>query len=419
VSKEHQGYIPRLVDKHISLQLKTMGAVLIEGPKWCGKTRTSLQHSESVFYTTDNRELARNLPNQVLEGDVPRLIDEWQLEPVLWDRARRIVDERAAPGQFIFTGSSTSTAKETAHSGVGRFAPVRMGTLSLFESGESNGAVSLADLFDGKAITFQENTASLESVVWALCRGGWPATLNLDTEAASLVAPNYVNLMQQNEFTSSSKGAPLDVQKLQLFIQGLARNTAQATSLSTIISDVRERAGTLARATAENYLNNLKSVFFAVEQPSWNVSLRSKAALRQMPKRHLADPSLAAAALGATPEKLLKDYRTLGHLFESLCYRDMCAYAHAINASVLYYRDSNNFEVDQIVATADGRWAALEVKLGTEQIDETAKQLSELVEKVDTRHIGEPSFLGILYSGQYAYTRDDGVHVIPLSCLRP
>jgi len=396
-----------------------MGALLIEGPKWCGKTRSSLEFSHSAFYTMDNQELAKILPDEVLRGDTPRLIDEWQLEPVLWDRARRLIDTRELPGQFIFTGSSTPEKEQPVHSGVGRFALVRMHPMSLYESKESDGTISLSTLFEEKTIKMHQSPYSLSHILWALVRGGWPASLSLEKKAAALLAGNYVKLMQKREFPTSRKGAPLDRAKLTLFIRALARVSAQTANLSTIIADVRERAGTLARDTAENYLNGLHNVFFAIDQPAWNVSLRAKVILRQTPKRHLADPSLAAAALSATPEKLRHDFRTLGHLFESLCFRDVSIYAQSMEGELSFYKDSSNFEVDQIINLADGRWAAIEVKLGDDQLDDAAVKLKELLNRVDTRHIGAPAFLAILYAGQYAYTREDGVHVIPITCLRP
>ncbi|MCL2024836.1 MAG: DUF4143 domain-containing protein [Coriobacteriia bacterium] len=417
-------YLPRLTDIDIERQLRAMGGVLIEGPKWCGKTRSSLEFARSVFYTTDNRDLARTLSDEVLMGATPRLVDEWQLEPVLWDKARRIIDERSVPGQFIFTGSSTGTTRAPAHSGAGRFALIRMRTMSLFESGESDGSVSLAQLFDGTSLEMHQITANLKTdILWALTRGGWPAALSLDRDAAGLVAGNYVKLIQhrenshQEDHASRNGGARLDRAKQTLFVRALARNVAQPVKVSTLIEDVRERGGTLSRSTADNYLNYLKSVYFVEEQPAWSVSLRAKTVLRQAPKRHLTDPSLAVAALGASPAQLLRDFRTLGHMFESLCYRDLCIYAQHLGGEVAHYRDASGFEIDEIVTLSDGRWAALEVKLGDAQIDEAAQQLRTLTERIDTRHIGEPAFLAILYAGQYAYTRPDGVHVIPIACL--
>jgi predicted AAA+ superfamily ATPase len=303
---------------------------------------------------------------------------------------------------------------------VGRFAHLRMHPMTLFESGESNGTVSLKALFDksfkGSAEAVSDDMANL---VWALSRGGWPASLSLPRESAAILPKNYLRSIETADLSLPSEDmVTWNAQKINLLIKAIARNVATTAGVTTLTRDVKERAGVLSRKTAAAYLNALKDMFFLQGQPAWSVSLRSKAALRQSPKLHLADPSLAVAALDASPEKLLQDIWTLGLLFESLCYRDLCVYSQALDGAVYHYQDSDGLEVDQVISLQNGQWCAIEVKLGSTQIDKAAAQLATFVKKVDTTAIGDPAFLMVLYAGQYAYQRDDGVYVVPISCLR-
>lgn len=414
-------YKPRLVDAELQLLMRSLGAVLVEGPKWCGKTRTSLEAATSVFYVTDNKELALELPDVALTGNAPRLIDEWQLAPKLWDRARRHVDERNLPGQFIFTGSSTSRSEKPEHSGAGRFAHLRMHPMSLFESGESNGTVSLKALFNSEHEGSSESKIkSIDDLAWILARGGWPASLDLQKEATAILPKSYLRSIELADLSLPEEDlGTWNTQKLSLLIKAIARNVATTAGITTLTRDVKQRAGVLSRKTTALYLDVLKDLFFLQEQPAWSVSLRSKAILRQSPKLHLADPSLAIAALDASPEKLLQDIWTLGLVFESLCYRDLCVYSQALDGTVYHYLDSDNLEVDQIVSLHNGQWGAIEVKLGDSQLDEAAHKLRAFSKKVDTVAVGEPAFLIVLYAGQYAYRRPDGVQVVPIGCLGP
>ncbi|GHT78697.1 ATPase AAA [Actinomycetota bacterium] len=414
-------YIPRIVDAELQLMLSALGAVLVEGPKWCGKTRTSLEAVSSAFYVMDNKELALELPDVALTGDTPRLIDEWQLAPKLWDRARRHIDDRAQPGQFIFAGSSTPRSEKPSHSGTGRFAQLKMRTMSLFESGESNGSVSLKALFDQTQSSFTESALQdIDTLVWSLARGGWPASLSLPKEAVTILPKSYLRSIETADLSlPDEETGAWNAQKISLLIKAIARNVSTTAGVTTLARDVKERAGVLSRKTAALYLNVLKDLFFLEEQPAWSVSLRSKAILRQSPKLHLADPSLAVAALDASPEKLLQDIWTLGLLFESLCYRDVSVYSQALEGSIYHYLDSDGLEIDQIVSLHNGKWGAIEVKLGDSQIDKAATQLISFADKVNTDAIGEPAFLMILYAGKYAYQRGDGVYVVPIGCLGP
>jgi predicted AAA+ superfamily ATPase len=414
-------YIKRIVDQELADQMQSMGAVLIEGPKWCGKTRTSLEASRSAFFVSQTRELATDLPEVALSGETPRLIDEWQLVPKLWDHARALIDERAEPGQFIFTGSVVPEKEKPTHSGAGRFARVLMRSLSLYESGESSGQVSLKALFDGNAITVQETALPhIEDMVWALVRGGWPASLRLSRVAAARIPRNYLAAIEHAdvEFVEDDS-ISWDQVKIRLLLQSLARVSAMSVNLTKTVEDVRARAGILTRKTAAYYVNALKRLFIIDDQPAWSGSLRSKVILRETPKRHFIDPSLSAAALNASPEKLMQDHETLGLLFESLCYRDLNVYAQPLDGVLYHFRDSSGYEIDDVIVLPDGRWAVIEVKLGEMFIEEAAAKLLAVTERINTRTIGAPSFSAILHAGRYAYQRKDGVFVIPLGCLGP
>ena len=417
-------YIKRVTDAIVEEKLQGLGGLMIVGPKWCGKTSTAKQFSNSAVYLDDFKQGDNNIhiaslnPSLILQGATPRLIDEWQLAPNLFDTARREIDKRNISGQFIFTGSATPPT--TRHSGTGRFSYVRMYPMSLYESGESNGTISLSELFRGKPDLDVASTLTIEKLVFSILRGGWPGTLQMNEKAALGIAKDYLYSLENNEWAfSTDKRVKRNPEKIKSLIRSYARNTATPASVETVLSDVLSAGGALSRATADAYIRSLHNLFVIDNQPAWSVSLRSKTPLRQSPKLHLTDPSLAAASLGATQEKLLKDFNTLGFLFESLCVRDMRVYAAANSASVMHYRDKTGFEVDIIVEKDDGTWGAIEVKLGSAYEDTAAANLLSLVSRIDISQCGEPAFLAVVTGGKYPYKRDDGVFVIPIGCLGP
>ena len=419
-------YITRVTDAIVSEKLKSLGGLMIVGPKWCGKTSTAQQFSNSAIYLDDseygknNVQIASLNPYILLEGKTPRLIDEWQLAPNLFDTARREIDKRAASGQFIFTGSATPSKDKSRHSGTGRFSYVRMYPMSLYESKESNGSVSLAELFMGKPDIGAASGLTIEKLVFCILRGGWPGALHLPDKAALSVAGEYIYSIANNEWVySADKRIKRNPEKIKALLKSYARNTATTASIETIIKDILGAGETISRETANAYIRELQTLFVIDDQPAWSIYLRSRTPLRQTPKRHLADPSLAAAAIGATKDKLLKDFNTLGYLFESLCVRDIRAYAAANNATVSHYRDKTDLEADIIVEKIGGEWGVMEVKLGNRQEDEAAANLLKLAARIDTSKCGEPKFLAIITAGKYPYKRADGVLVIPIGCLGP
>ena len=419
-------YITRVTDSVIRKKLEGLGGLMIVGPKWCGKTSTAEQFSNSAIYIGDEEEGGNNIqtalfrPSILLEGATPRLVDEWQLAPNLFDAARRIIDKRRQSGQFIFTGSTTPPMEKTRHSGVGRFSYVRMYPMSLFESGESNGSISLKELFEGKSDLGTASKLSIENLVFCILRGGWPLTLQMKDDIAISVASDYLYALENNEWLNfPEEEKAWKPEKIKPLIQSYSRNIATPASIETIYKDVSETGGSISRPTADAYIQKLQKLYVIDDLPAWNVSLRSKTALRQTPKRHLTDPSLAATAIGATQDKLLRDLNTLGFLFESLCVRDIRVYAAANDCSISFYRDKTELEIDIIIEKTDGTWGAMEVKLGSFQEDEAAKNLITLSKRVDVNKTGDPAFLAILTGGKYPYKRKDGVFVIPIGCLAP
>lgn len=416
-------YITRVTDSIINNKLQGLGGLMIVGPKWCGKTSTAQQFAKSSIYMDNpdgdynNVQVASLNPSVLLEGETPRLVDEWQLAPSLYDAARREIDKRGLSGQFIFTGSSTPLGKQIRHTGTGRFSFVRMYPMSLFESGESNGSISLKALFGGKPNIEMPSSLTIEQLVFCILRGGWPGTLNMRDANALIVASDYLYALENNEwFHSIDKRIKRHPEKIRKLLRSYARNTATPASIETIIKDISISDGsTISRATADAYIREMQNLFVIDDQPAWSTTLRSKTPLRQTPKRHLIDPSLSAAAINATQDKLLRDYNTLGYLFESLCVRDMRIYASANNATVSHYKDKTELEADIIIERADGAWGAMEVKLGSKQEDEAAGNLLRLASRVDSN----PHFLAILTGGKYPYRRKDNIFVIPIGCMAP
>lgn len=419
-------YINRITDTLVRDGLSGLGGLMIVGPKWCGKTTTAEQFAQSAVYLDDSEdgqnlvEVASLSPLILLQGETPRLVDEWQLAPGLFDSARREIDKRRRSGQFIFTGSTTPPQQRTAHSGTGRFSYIQMFPMTLYETGESNGTVSLSQLFEGSTKLLHSSALTIERLAFILVRGGWPGVLGLSEKTALGIPGEYVESLVNSDFLRlQTNNTRRDPAKLSALIRSYARNTATTVSLDVILADVNSSGIHMARATAENYLRDLRLLYAIYDQPAWNGSLRSRTPVRQAPKRHLVDPSLAAAAIGASADMLLMDYKTFGFLFESLCTRDIMVYGSPLKARVGYYRDKYGLEVDITVQLDDGRWGAFEVKLGSRQEEAAAKSLLKLAQKVDPDTTGKPSFLAILTGGKYPYRRDDGVYVIPIGCLGP
>ncbi|MDE5888258.1 MAG: DUF4143 domain-containing protein [Muribaculaceae bacterium] len=415
-------YFPRISDKIFDRKLHTSGAVLITGCKWCGKTMSAEQFAKSAVYMQDTDKsrtylaMADTKPSLLLQGAEPRLIDEWQMAPVLWDAVRYEVDRRRALGQFILTGSAVPIKQATSHTGTGRIARMMMRTMSLFESQESTGEVSLRNLFDGSQEKEGMSKLQIEEIAYLICRGGWPMSLFVPKEYALEIARNYVDAVIEED-VSRVDGVERNPQRVLTLLRSLSRNICTMASNTTILADFGE-ATTMSLPTLDSYLNALRRIFVIEDVPAWAPSMRSKTALRTSSKRNFVDPSIAAAALRMTPEKLLSDFNTFGFMFESMCVRDLRIYAQASDGEVFHYRDKNELEADIIIHLRDGRWAPVEVKMGQKQIEEAAAHLLKLSQKVDTEKMGQPSFLMVLTGGEYAYRRKDGVWVVPLGCLK-
>ena len=418
-----KSYIPRLCDADLQLALQSSGAVLIEGAKWCGKTSTASKASRSVVYMQDPDNagaylaMADTKPSLLLKGETPRLIDEWQMAPVLWDAVRFEVDKRGQTGQFILTGSAVPSDNVTAHTGTGRISRLTLRPMSLFESLESNGALSLRTLFDGNQDVEASSELSIEEIAFALCRGGWPASIKHRGATALRMATDYVEAVI-NYDVSRVDNVDKNPDRVRLLLRSLARNIATSATYQTIRSDMEATDISISDKTINSYINALRRIFVVEDLPAWSPSLRSKTAIRTSAKRHFVDPSIATAVLRTNPDGLLKDFQYFGFLFESLCTRDMRVYAQKNDGDVFHYRDKSGLESDLIVRLRDGRWAAIEVKLGKKQIDEAAENLLSLKARIDEDKMGSASFLMVITGGQYAYRRSDGVLVVPIACLR-
>ena len=413
-------YLPRSADSELQARLLSASAVVIEGAKAVGKTATAQRQAGSVvFLDTDlNARTAAELdPSLVLEGDTPRLIDEWQAVPAIWNQIRRESDARGAPGQFILTGSALAADDATRHTGAGRISRVRMRTLSLHESGASSGAVTLSGIMQSQEVSASEAPLTLSDLVDLTIRGGWPATVDHEMSSAARYVVDYLEEISRADIArvDSVRRDPTPVRKL---LRSLARNTSTEASLQTLATDVGGSDAPLGIDTTRDYLSALERLFIVEDQPAWSPNLRSKSILRKAPKRHFIDPSLAVAALRADRARLLEDLNLLGLLFESLVVRDLRVYASANDATVSHYRDNTGLEVDAVVEAGDGKWAAFEIKLGGEaHIDGAAGKLLRFRDRVDTSKIGDPSTLAVIVGTGYAYERDDGVAVFPITHL--
>jgi predicted AAA+ superfamily ATPase len=420
ITKVKAGYRPRLADQQLTRLLRQFGAVLVTGPKWCGKSWTAMNQAESVAFIDreDIRKRALLLPDETLKGAQPRVLDEWQDAPVLWDVARHAIDFAHSSGLFIFTGSSVPPKDKVRHSGTGRIARLAMLPMSLFESGESSGSISLGALFDGGEFTTQPSKLDLKRATQLICEGGWPANLWLEKKDRQGVALEYLKSLAARD-VSRVRGERINPRHVMLLLRSLSRNIAQPVKATTLKADMEARdTGVLSEQTIRSYLDALRRLYVLREQESWQPNLRSKRRLQTTPKLHLACPSLAAAALGATPEKLARDLNTCGLLFESLCFRDLSVYMQPYDGGVYYYRDNYGLEVDFVLQMANGPWAALEAKLGDFEFDKAAANLLKFSKRMQDGGLSAPAFLAIVTAtGGVAYEREDGVKVIPLDCL--
>lgn len=420
-------YKKRIVDEILSQRIQAKGAVLIEGPKWCGKTTTALQQAKSVLRMDNPLEKEQNLylakinPQRLLKGEVPRLIDEWQLAPTLWDTIRYEVDQRGIMGQFILTGSAVPPdTKEITHSGTGRFTWLTMRPMSLYESEESSGEVSLKALFEGNHDIDGENTLDIESLAFLVCRGGWPQSISLNKTAALEQAFDYYDAVVKSDINRAD-GVNKNPERVKRIMKSYARNQASQIAATVIAQDISiNEAGSVSEDTVYSYIEALKKIFVIEDMPAWNPNLRSKSAIRTSDTRYYVDPSIATASLGLGPEDLINDLRTFGFLFETLCVRDLRVFAESLNGSVYHYRDNTNLECDMVIHLRNGSYGLIEVKLGGDDyINEGAENLLKLRDKIDTQKMKEPSFMMVLIGvGRYAYKREDGVLVVPIGCLK-
>ena len=416
-------YLNRIADKLINMALEASGAVLVEGPKWCGKTRTAEELAKSVLYLQDPDrtetylKAADTKPSLLLQGDTPRLLDEWQMAPVLWDAVRFAVDQRNERGQFILTGSAVPIDNAVHHTGTGRISRLLMRPMTLFESLESNGSVSLKDIFDGTTGGECISALSIEKLAYTLARGGWPASVGEKESTALRQVYSYVDSVV-NMDVSRVDGVEKNPTRVRALMHSLARNVSTTASMATIQGDIAADEATSSEKTILTYINALRRIFVIEDLPAWTPAMRSKTTIRTSSKRHFVDPSIAAAVLRATPDNLLHDFNTFGLLFESLCIRDLRVYSQSLDGDVFHYRDKNGLEADAIICLKDGRWGAVEVKMGTKEIESAAEKLKILRNKINISKMKEPSFLMVLTASEIGYRRNDGVYIIPIGCLR-
>jgi predicted AAA+ superfamily ATPase len=416
-------YLPRIIDSILKEALEANGAVLIEGPKWCGKTFSAKQIAKSVLmmqnpdYSASYINTAKTKPSLLLEGDKPRLLDEWQMAPVLWDAVRYSIDETGSDGLYILTGSSLPKDGITMHTGTGRISRILMRPMSLFESQESNGSVSLAKLFAQTEDPSGVSKLSLENVAFLTCRGGWPKSINLSEKVALKQVYDYTDALINTD-ASKVDDVHRDPTKVRLLFRSLARNLSTDAGISTITNDIKSDGGTLSDETVREYLTALRKIFIVDDLSAWSPKLRSKSVIRSTQKHHFVDPSIGIASLRVSPQDLMDDLNTFGFFFESLCIRDLRIYSQYLDGDVFYYRDSTGLECDAIIHLRNGKWGAIEVKLGEGLVDDAARNLIKLKNKIDTNLMKSPSFLMVLTATQYAYKREDGVIVVPLGCLK-
>ncbi|MEI3503971.1 MAG: DUF4143 domain-containing protein [Anaerovoracaceae bacterium] len=423
---DKEKYIHRIIDNKISEYLQTFGAICIEGPKWCGKTWTSSYHSNSSIFLGDpagnfqNRKLAEMSPDLILDGDFPRLIDEWQEVPPVWDAVRYKVDQVPQKGQYILTGSATPDHKGIMHSGAGRIAKLRMRPMSLYESGDSSGRVSLEEICHGKITPVMSGEVDLRELIRLIVRGGWPGSLELPVNQSALLPMEYLNAVIDDDVYRMD-GIKRNTIKMKLLLRSLARNESTTVTNKTLKNDIKEVDDEdIDVETVKEYLDIFARLFITDDQPPFATKVRSSVRVKQAVKRHFADPSLACALLKVTPESLINDLETLGFLFEALCERDLKIYAESFGAKLYHYQDYNGREIDAVVELPDSSWCAFEIKLGANQIDTAAASLLEIKREIEKEEKGRlPAVLGVVCGlANAAYQRPDGVYVIPITALK-
>ena len=425
-----KNYKRRIMDSLLEKKLQAKGAVLIEGPKWCGKTTTAeeIAASKIMLAKPDIKEHFKSLleidTEAALAGEAPMLIDEWQTVPKLWDAVRYTVDHRHAMGQFILTGSAVpdkEADKEREHSGTGRFAWLTMRPMTLFESGESNGSVSLGELFSAPEKILEKNNLKLSDIAFLICRGGWPIAVGLPEEAALEQAFDYYDAVTKEDVTKVD-GVKRASERVQRLMRAYARHQGTQASVATLKEDLKNNdTTTLDEDTITSYLDALRKIFVVEDMPAWNPNLRSKTAIRTTDTRYFVDPSIATAALGLGPADLMNDLNTMGFFFEAMCVRDLRVFAEALNGKVYHYRDKTGLECDAVVHLRNGQYGLIEIKLGEETlIKEGAETLTQLSDQIDTTRMKSPAFKMILTAtGEYAYRRpEDGIYVVPIGCLK-
>ena len=419
-------YKARIMDDEVQKYLDTFGAVCIEGPKWCGKTWISSYHAKSEFLIADssnnfqNRRLAEMSPSVVLEGETPRLIDEWQEVDAIWDAVRYTVDQRGKKGQFILTGSSTPKKKENrVHSGAGRIGKLRMRTMSLYESGDSSGKISLKELCDGKILTTLTGEVDLRDLANYIVRGGFPGAVGLPVENAQLIAESYIDTILTDDAQRIDE-KKYDTDKMSLLLRSLARNESTTATKKKLASDIKDADDeTVDYDSVSTYLDVFDRLFLLDNQKPFSSNIRSSVRVKQAEKRHFCDPSLTCALLKATPDKLINDLETFGFLFEALCERDLRIYAESFGAQLFHYQDYANKEIDAVIELKDGRWCAFEIKLGANQIDKAAENLIEIRDKLAEEGGKAPAVLCVICGlSNAAYVRPDGVFVVPITALK-
>lgn len=420
-------YRKRIADDILARKLEGKGAVLIEGPKWCGKTTTAEQIAASVLYMDDSEKKEQNIsmselnPKRLLKGETPRLIDEWQLAPKLWDAIRFEVDHRSELGQFLLTGSAVPVdTKEITHSGTGRFTWLTMRPMSLYESGDSTGDVSLKELFEGNDVVDGEADIDIERLAFLACRGGWPQSIDMREEIALDQAHDYYDAVVRSDINRADD-VQKNTEKVRRLMRSYARNQGSQVPNTVLALDVSANdEASISDETVASYLNALRKIFVVEDMPAWNPNLRSKTAIRTSDTRYYVDPSIAAAALGIGPNDLINDLNTFGFIFETLAIRDLRVFADALNGHVYHYRDKDGQECDAVVHLRNGQYGLIEIKLGGDKlIEEGAESLKAMELKIDTDKMKAPSFLMVLIGlGDYAYRRKDGVCVVPIGCLK-